>query len=133
MLSKIINLYKKNKEVINYLIFGVLTTILNFVIYFILTFKLFDPNDAFQLQIVNVICWVICVCFAYLTNRKYVFDSKSDNIKKELLSFVGARLITLIMDMSIMGIGVTILLLNDNFLSWVSHIELSIFCVRQNN
>lgn len=122
MLSKIISLYKKNKEVINYLIFGVLTTVLNFVIYFLLTFKLFNPNDAFQLQIVNVICWVICVCFAYFTNRKYVFDSKSENIKKELFSFVSARLITLFMDMFIMGVGVTILLLNDKIVKIISQI-----------
>ena len=122
MLSKIIDLYKKYKEVINYLIFGVLTTVLNFAIYFILTFKLFNPNDAFQLQVVNVICWIICVCFAYFTNRKYVFDSKTENIKKELFSFFGARLITLIMDMSIMGIGVTILLLNDIIVKIISQI-----------
>lgn len=122
MLSKIINLYRKNKEVVNYLIFGVLTTVVTLAFYYFLTIIFIDPNNAIQLQIANIMSWVVGVSFAYVTNRKYVFESKSKDVKKELLSFVCARLITLFMDMLIMGIGVTILKFNDKIVKIVSQI-----------
>ena len=62
------------------------------------------------------------MAFAYITNRKYVFESKNNNVKKELSSFVGARIITLIMDMLIMYIGVTVLKGNDKILKLISQI-----------
>ena len=109
MLEKIKNIYLKYKEVINYLIFGVFTTIVSLASYYILTYSLLDANNEFELQIANVISWVISVIFAYITNRKYVFKSSNENIFKEITSFVGSRLITLFMDMLIMYVGVSVL------------------------
>lgn len=119
-MKKIINIYNKYKEVINYLIFGVLTTIISLLVYYILTSTLLNPKKSIELQIANIISWIISVLFAYLTNRKYVFESKNDNIVKEVSSFFGARLITLILDMLIMYIGVTLLHGNDKILKIVS-------------
>lgn len=122
MLKKIVNLYKKYKEIINYLIFGVLTTIISLAVYYFLTFTIINPKNALLLQVANVISWVAGVLFAYVTNRKYVFDSKNENKLKEFGSFVGARLITLFMDMIIMYIGVSVLHGNDKILKLISQV-----------
>lgn len=122
MMRKIKELYIKNKEIINYLIFGFLTTVVSLLVYYILTFTIIDPNHSLELQLANIISWIAGVAFAYITNRKYVFESKNNNVTKELSSFVGARIITLIMDMLIMYIGVTVLKGNDKILKLISQI-----------
>ena len=122
MIRKIKELYIKNKEIINYLIFGFLTTVVSLLVYYILTFTIIDPNRSLELQLANIISRIAGVAFAYITNRKYVFESKNNNVKKELSSFVGARIITLIMDMLIMYIGVTVLKGNDKILKLISQI-----------
>ena len=122
MIDKLINIYKKNKEVINYLIFGVLTTAINLLTYFLLTSIWLDVTKVIELQIANIISWVVAVIFAYFTNRKYVFESDNCNKLKELSSFFIARLLTLILDMIIMYLGVNILLLNDKFIKIISQI-----------
>lgn len=122
MINKCIDLYKKYKEVINYLIFGVLTTIISLAVYYILVFTILNPDNAIELQIANIISWIAGVTFAYITNRKFVFNSKNNNLKKEISSFVGARLVTLVMDMLIMYLGVIILKGNDKLLKIISQI-----------
>lgn len=122
MKSKIINIYKKNKEVINYLIFGILTTLINLLTYFILTSIWLDAFKVIELQSANIISWITAVIFAYFTNRKYVFDSKNNNKIKEIFSFFIARLTTLVVDMIIMYLGVNILFLNDKFVKIISQI-----------
>ncbi len=122
MLKKIVSLYKKYKEIINYLIFGVLTTIISLAVYYFLTFTIINPENAFLLQIANIISWIAGVLFAYFTNRKYVFDSKNENKLKEFGSFVGARLITLFADMIIMYVGVSVLHGNDKILKLISQV-----------
>ena len=118
----IIDLYKKYKEIVNYLIFGVLTTIISLAVYYLLTFTVIDPKNALLLQVANVISWVAGVLFAYVTNRKYVFDSKNEDKLKEFSSFVGARLVTLIMDMIIMYVGVTLMRGNDKYIKLISQV-----------
>ena len=111
-----INLYKKYKEVINYLIFGVLTTIVSLATYYLLVLTILDPNNPIQLQIANIISWITCVTFAYITNRIYVFNSKNKNILKEMIKFYSSRLTTLFLDMLIMFILVTKLEFNDKII-----------------
>ena len=82
MLNKLLNLYKKYKEIINYLIFGVLTTLISIVTYAIFT-KVFHIDYLIS----NVLSWIIAVLFAYITNKIYVFESKSKKNIKELISF----------------------------------------------
>lgn len=114
---KIIEIYKKYEEIINYLIIGVLTTIVNLAVKYALLFTVLNASDATQLQIAVVISWIVACLFAYITNRKIVFKSKSTKILKEFIAFVSARLFTLILEMLIMFIFVTLLKLNSNL--WV--------------
>lgn len=116
------NIYEKYKEIINYLIFGVLTTVISLIVYYGLTYTIINPDNAFMLQVANVISWIAGVLFAYYTNRKYVFESKNENKLKEFLSFVGARITTLLLDMAIMGVGVSLLHGNDKIMKLISQV-----------
>lgn len=87
-------LIKKYKEIILYIFFGVLTTIVNFVIYFIMNALL--GEDMYLVS--NVIAWIGAVAFAYVTNKIWVFESKSRESKtllREIGEFVSARLLSL--------------------------------------
>ncbi len=116
-MKKIINLYKKYEEIINYLIVGVLTTVVSLVVKWGLLFTILDPKNSVQLQVAVVISWIAAVVFAYITNRIFVFKSKSKKILKEITSFFGARLLTLGLEMLIMWFFVTFLKLNSDL--WV--------------
>lgn len=116
-MKKIIQLYKKYEEIINYLVIGGLTTLVNLVVKYALLFTVLKAENPVQLQIAVIVSWIIACLFAYITNRKIVFKSKSEKIIKEFVSFVTARLITLGMEMLIMYIFVTALRLNSNL--WV--------------
>ena len=122
MINIITDMMRKYKEIIMYLIFGVLTTVISLLVYYGLVYTILDPNNAFQLQIANIISWIAGVTFAYFTNRSFVFESKNRNKLKEASSFVLARVATLIMDMAIMFAGVTILKGNDKVLKLLSQI-----------
>ena len=94
----------KYKEVISYLFFGVLTTIVNFIVYFACT-------DLFHINYLaaTAISWVAAVLFAYVTNRKWVFDSKVTGVMpvlREMAVFVGCRVFSGVMDMGIMFVSV---------------------------
>lgn len=103
----------KNKEIIMYLVFGVLTTLVSLGTYYLCTYTILNPNNDIEIQIANVISWVVAVIFAYITNRKYVFNSKNDNIKKEFIDFCKSRLLTLFLDMGFMFIFVSLFKFND--------------------
>ncbi len=117
-----IKLYNKYREIINYLIFGVLTTIISLAVYYLFTLTILNPNKSIELQLANILSWCAGVTFAYFTNRKYVFESKNDNKFKEFTKFAGARITTLILDMLIMFIFVTTLNLNDRIFKLVSQV-----------
>lgn len=75
------------KELILYIIFGVLTTLVNILVYYFFT-KIILVNYIIS----NILAWVFSVFFAYVTNRIWVFESKNDNIIKECFLFFGGRL-----------------------------------------
>lgn len=106
-MKKCMELYKQYKEIINYLIVGVLTTVVSLGVYYACVLTFLDPENAIQLQVANIISWVAAVTFAYFTNRKFVFESKNPDMLKEASAFVGARVATLLMDMLCMFIMVT--------------------------
>ena len=118
-----------NKETIMYLIFGVLTTIVTLVVFYVLTSTIFnlekpllDPENAIQLQLANIISWTAGLIFAYFTNRKYVFESKEKNQLKEASKFVASRLGTLLLDMLVMFVGVTVLKGNEKIIKLISQV-----------
>lgn len=107
------SLYKKHREVISYLIFGVLTTAVSLGVYYGCTATFLNPEDPGQLQAANVISWIVSVTFAYIVNRKYVFQSKNKNIFLEAVEFYAARLVTLGIDMALMYLFVSAMGMND--------------------
>lgn len=111
------NIYYKNPEIWNYLIVGVLTTIVSLAIKWGLLFTVLDAKNGFQVQVAVVVSWIGAVIFAYITNRIFVFKSKSKNYLKEISSFVLGRITTLLMEMLIMWFFVTLLKLNSD--TWV--------------
>lgn len=111
------NIYYDNPEVWNYLIVGGLTTVLSITVKLLLLKTIFDQTDGLQLQLAEIISWIIAVLFAYVTNRIFVFKSKSKNIIKELINFTSGRVFTQLIQMLIMFIFVTLLTLNSD--TWV--------------
>ena len=103
---------KKHREIIAYLIVGVLTTLVSWIVYALLRLVL-DMNVPVQVQIAVIARWVAGVVFAYYTNRKYVFQSRDPKMLPEFLKFVGSRVTTLLSDMFIMWLMVSVFGIND--------------------
>lgn len=120
MWKKCIGLYKKYEEIVNYLIVGVLTTVVSLVIYYGSVLSFLNPENGLQLQIANVLSWIGAVAFAYVTNRKYVFKSQNENRFTEAVRFVASRVTTLVMDMAVMYVLVTLFHGNDKIAKLVS-------------
>lgn len=98
-MDKIKSLFVKYKEIIMYLFFGVLTTAVSWLSYavFEILFGLIIPDAGLKIALANVLSWICAVLFAYITNKLWVFESKSWEKKlliKEIVSFVGSRLLT---------------------------------------
>ena len=96
-----IKIFKKHWEVLSYLIFGVLTTLLNILLYALFN-RLFGYTAANSWG--NVLDNILCILFAYATNRAFVFRSKTRGraMAKEFGTFVTCRLGTLVLDAAIM-------------------------------
>lgn len=107
----ILLLIKKYKEIIMYLIFGVLTTLVNFIVYIIAT-RVLKVNETLS----NAIAWFISVLFAYITNKIWVFESKSNKAKVvlyEIISFFGCRALSGAIDVGLFFILVKVVCIND--------------------
>lgn len=105
------NLYEKYKEIIPYAFFGILTTLINIVTYWICAYP-------FGMSVMpsTIIAWTVAVMFAYITNRKWVFRSEADtiqNIAKEMFVFFACRLSTGVIDWLCMFIFVDKLQFHD--------------------
>ena len=104
-------MYRKHEEGINYLIFGFLAFVLNYVLYFI-----FADAIAMHYMAATVLSWVLTVVFAYWTNRTFVFKSKNkdaQSLGKEFLSFIGARVATEVLELALMFLMVDCVDLNE--------------------
>ena len=100
----LLGLYKKYREVISYLFWGACTTVINIATYWLCFSILNIPNVPS-----TIISWVVAVAFAYITNRIFVFRSKSEKIFSEISKFVSARLLTGIFDIAIMFFAVDVM------------------------
>ena len=121
-MKKIIKIYQSYKEIINYLIFGVLTTIISLLAYYISVYTFLNPLNKLELQMANIISWILSVLFAYFTNRRFVFKSKEKKLKSEFFKFILARLSTLFLDMIIMYTSVSLFHFNDKLMKIVSNV-----------
>ena len=104
---------KEHKEIISYIIVGILTTIVSLSTYYVCVLTFLNPNIPIELQAANIISWIVAVAFAYVTNRIFVFSSKNENILLEIITFSGSRIVSLLIDMAIMFVTVSILGTND--------------------
>jgi len=125
-MNKIKELFVKYQEIINYLIFGVLTTIVSLATYYILTVTILDPKVALELQIANVISWIAAVNFAYFSNRKWVFKNKNKASLSEASKFYLARVSTLLVDMGLMFIFVTKMGVNDKIMKIIVQVVITV-------
>lgn len=121
LLSKHIPLIKK---IISFTFWGILTTTLNVILYYLFRYiKL-------SVQISTVLAWFLCVLFAFITNKKYVFKGTSTSAKafaREIIYFYGSRLFSGIADVLIMSLFVDILGWNEVFSKITDEILVSAF------
>ena len=123
-MNKLINIYKKYQEIINYLIVGVLTTLVSIFTYFILSLIL-DINNNILFIFANIISWICAVVFAYITNKRFVFNSATFNRKEEIKlfsMFVSSRITTFLLELIFMFLTVKVLLLNDKISKVIAQI-----------
>lgn len=120
MLPTIKKLFYRHKEIILYVFFGGLTTLCNVLAYLLLVYPL-KINEL----VATAIAWLISVVFAYLTNRKWVFESRETGVKAimvEAIRFLSARLFSGGVDLAIMAIFVTVCGFNDVLIKLISNI-----------
>lgn len=125
LVEKTVDVLKENKEILNYLIFGVLTTVVNYVSYFAAT-KLFGINYL----VANVIAWFISVVFSYITNKFWVFENKSVEIKdlvKEIFLFVSARIMSGGIETLFLFVFVSLLGFDDGIIKIIASVFVVIF------
>ena len=97
--------YSAHKEVLLYLFFGGLTTLVS-----ILTFAFFTVALGIDVLWSNVLSWILAVSFAYVTNRTWVFASGADTragVVREIASFFGGRVATLLMEEALLYVFIT--------------------------
>lgn len=121
-MQKIKEFINKNQEILRYGIVGGLTTAVSLITYYLLVWSILNPENPIELQIANTISWIISVLFAYITNRTFVFQSKNKHRGKELLNFTVSRVSTLLLDMLIMYVGVTLLKWNNTWIKILSQV-----------
>ena len=117
-------------ELIIYVVMGILTTVVNYVVYYFCK-KVLGMNGENQLIVANVIAWVVAVLFAFVTNRKYVFKSDKKGMKDigiELGSFVAGRLVSLlIFDIAFFALFVNSFHWNDFIVKLIANVGVVIF------
>ena len=106
MLKKASSIYKKYKEIINYLVVGVLTTIVSIAVFYLCRITILKGDSQIDIQISNIISWLFSVHFAFIANKRYVFESVKKGKEKivELIKFDLSRVSTLLIEMICMWI-----------------------------
>ena len=120
MLQTIIALMKKHWDIIIYLFFGVLTTVVNYLVY-LPVYNLLGFSAAAS----NGIAWVVAVAFAYLTNKPFVFrsnDWSKETVIPELTKFVGCRIASGLVETAILFLVVDLLGWNGNIWKLVTNV-----------
>lgn len=119
-MNMIRRLFKKYEDVISYLFFGVLTTVVNYLVY-LPCYNLLH----FSATVSNVIAWAVAVAFAYLTNKPFVFKShdwSSKTVIPELTKFVGSRVASGALETGFIFVTVDLLAWNGNVMKLVTSV-----------
>src|SRR5699024_9276773 len=112
MKNKLLNLYYRYREIIDYIFFGGLTTLVNIVVFFI-----FDSLLSWPYLVANAIAIVLSILFAYVTNKLFVFKTSSNDLKEniyEFIKFIGFRLLSGLADMFSMWVLVDLIFVDTN-------------------
>ena len=113
-------LWNRYKSVINYLFFGVCTTLVNIIIYYLCA-RILKMGTAGS----TAAAWAASVLFAYITNKLFVFESRSfekDLMIREIASFFACRLLTGFLDLAVMYVCVDHLGWNDMVMKVISNV-----------
>ena len=124
MIKKIKALLEQYKEIVLYLFFGGLTTLVNIVSYFVCT----DIFNIYYLA-ATAISWALSVAFAYVTNKKFVFKSRYSGLSgtaKEMASFVSSRIASLLAEVISMYFFVQICQIDDNIVKLMNQVLVTV-------
>lgn len=120
MLEKLKLLFSKYREPVLYIFFGGLTTAVSFVSYWILV-----DGVHLHYMVSTVLSWILSVTFAYVTNRRWVFESRAHGVGAvlwEIVCFFACRVASGLMEMGLMYVGVDLLRVNDKAVKLVANI-----------
>lgn len=118
--------YRKHQEGMRYLVFGALSTVVNIISYTVFAVIILRgiENESLRVNISEIIAFILSVIFAYVTNKLYVFNSKTSGLKdliREITSFFSCRIFTEIISILMMNAAVWFSI-NDIFMKIVSNI-----------
>ena len=119
-MEKIRKIIDKYWDVLSYLFFGVLTTVVNYLVY-LPCYNLLNLSASVS----NAIAWVVAVAFAYLTNKPWVFKSHDwsrQTVIPELTKFVGCRVGSGVLETGIIFLTVDLLGWNGNIMKLVTSV-----------
>lgn len=119
-MEKLRNLIHKYYDILAYLFFGVLTTVVNYIVYLPCYNML-----GFNASVSNVIAWIFAVAFAYLTNKPFVFKShdwSAATVLPELTKFVGSRIASGALETVIIFVYVDLMHLDGNIMKLVTSV-----------
>ena len=120
LFEKIRHLITKYFDILAYLVFGVLTTVVNYLVY-LPCYNLLEMSAAGS----NVNAWAVAVAFAYLTNKPFVFrshDWSAKTVIPELTKFVGSRIASGALETGIIFLTVDLLAWNGNVMKLVTSV-----------
>lgn len=120
MIQKGKELLVKYREIVIYLIVGVMTTIVSWAACFVLE-RLMDADITWQNMVINTFGWTAGVLFSYPLNRKWVFRSTNSRVFQEFLKFASSRASTWALDLFVMWLTVNVLEMN----YWIAKIFIS--------
>ena len=120
-LKTILGLYLNYKEIVNYLVFGALAMAVNFISYFLFA-RILKIDEVIS----SGFSWFCSVLFAYITNKLFVFESKTETKKaffKEMVSFLACRVLSgILCDVGTFALMVKVLKINDIFSKIVTQV-----------
>ena len=119
-MEKIRKIIEKYWDILSYLFFGVLTTVVNYLVY-LPCYNLLNLSASVS----NAIAWVVAVAFAYLTNKPWVFKSHDwsrQTVIPELTKFVGCRVGSGVLETGIIFLTVDLLGWNGNIMKLVTSV-----------
>ena len=125
-LKKLADWYRKHQEGMRYLVFGALTTLVNILVYTIFAKLVLNgiASERLRVNISEIVAFIASIIFAYITNKIYVFNSKTNGFKdlmREIISFTGCRIFTELISILMMNMAIWFSI-NDVFMKIVANI-----------